>query len=80
MPYVYLLQSMQDPEQFYVGSTNDLPRRLAEHNNGKGRHTSKFAPWNYIVALRFADEAKASAFEEYLKTGSGRAFAKRHFR
>jgi predicted GIY-YIG superfamily endonuclease len=37
MRYVYLLESMQDPEQFYVGSTNDLPRRLAEHNNGKGR-------------------------------------------
>ncbi len=80
MRYVYLLESMQDPEQLYVGSTNDLTRRLAEHNSGKGRHTSKFAPWNCIVALRFADEAKANDFEQYLKTGSGRAFAKSHFR
>jgi putative endonuclease len=80
MRYVYLLQSQVDPQQTYVGSTGNLTRRLAEHNAGKCRHTRKHAPWTCVVALRFAVETKANRFEQYLKTGSGRAFANRHFR
>jgi predicted GIY-YIG superfamily endonuclease len=80
MRYVYLLRSDSHPEETYVGTTEDLPRRLAEHNAGKCRHTSRFLPWSCIVALRFLSDAKANAFERYLKTGSGRAFANRHLR
>jgi len=77
--YVYLLRSLSSPQENYVGSTQNLPRRLEEHNAGKSPHTSKFVPWKCVVAVRFDDDSKAVAFERYLKTGSGRAFAKRHF-
>jgi hypothetical protein len=39
----------------------------------------KHKPWTLVVALEFTDEALAKRFEKYLKSGSGRAFAKRHF-
>ena len=79
MRYVYVLRSQQHPDRTYVGATGDLQRRISEHNAGKSRHTAKFAPWQLQVALRFRDAATADAFEGYLKTGSGRAFMKRHF-
>jgi len=75
---VYLLRSVPRPEQRYVGKTNDLQRRLDEHNSGKSVHTRRHAPWRLAVAVAFADESKALAFELYLKTGSGHAFANRH--
>jgi putative endonuclease len=77
--YVYLLESLSAPGERYVGLTADLHRRLDEHNAGKSPHTSRHRPWRVIVAVWFADEAKARAFEAYLKSGSGHAFAKRHF-
>jgi len=45
MHYVYLLRSESHPKQTYVGFTQDLQQRLAEHNSGKSVHTRKFAPW-----------------------------------
>jgi putative endonuclease len=79
MTYVYLLRSVPHPEQRYVGKTDDLKRRLAEHNAGKSIHSRKYAPWQLVVATAFVDERKALAFERYLKTGSGHSFAGRHF-
>lgn len=79
MTTVYLIRSMSYPSQAYIGVTSDLKRRLKEHSAGHSPHTSKFAPWELVVAIRFAEERKANAFERYLKTGSGRAFAKKHF-
>ena len=79
MHYVYVLQSEAEPERFYVGSSNDTSRRLEEHNAGKSVHTNKYRPWRLITSIGFADHAKALRFETYLKSGSGRAFAKKHF-
>jgi len=79
MKYIYLLESLSHPEKRYVGKTVDLKNRLKEHNAGKSPHTSKFVPWRIVVAIRFADDRNADAFEKYLKSGSGHAFAKRHF-
>ena len=79
MKYVYILQSEQDPEHFYTGITDDLNARLSKHNAGEVSHTSKYAPWRIKTYVAFADEARAFAFEKYLKSGSGRAFAKKHF-
>jgi hypothetical protein len=47
-----------------------------KHNAGAVTHTSKFRPWRIKSYIAFADEARAVAFEKYLKSGSGRAFAK----
>jgi putative endonuclease len=77
MQYVYILRSQADPERYYVGTTADLKARLAKHNAGEVTHTSKFAPWQIKTYLAFDVEAQAFAFEKYLKTASGRAFAKK---
>lgn len=77
--YVYMLQSEPFPDRHYVGCTGNLKRRFDEHNGGQSPHTRKFIPWKLLGYVAFADPLKADAFEAYLKTGSGRAFAKRHF-
>jgi predicted GIY-YIG superfamily endonuclease len=77
MHYVYLLQSMADPSQRYVGVTGDLKTRLAEHNAGKSGHTSKHVPWRLVTYVAFSDRQQALAFERYLKSGSGHAFARK---
>ena len=77
--YVYSLRSESDPERHYVGVTSNLRERLATHNEGKIAHTRKFKPWIIEVAVAFRDAGKAAAFEKYLKSHSGRAFAKGHF-
>jgi len=79
MKYVYKLQSIPDPDLYYVGNTLDLKRRFAEHNRGESIHTNKFMPWKLIGYTAFLDHAKADKFEKHLKTASGRTFAKRHF-
>jgi len=78
MIYVYLVQSQSSPDQRYIGLTTDLKKRLADHNAGKSRHTSKYMPWRLIPYVAFSDYAKATAFELYIKSGSGHAFARRH--
>lgn len=79
MKYVYLLRSVSGPDRRYVGVTSDFRRRLKQHNAGDSPHTSKGRPWEPVVVVRFEDDAKAEAFERYLKSGSGHGFAKRHF-
>lgn len=79
MHYVYLLESISASGQRYVGLSEDLKRRLAEHNAGKSSHTSKYAPWRLVSYVAFSDERKATAFERYLKSGSGHAFANKRF-
>jgi putative endonuclease len=76
MKYVYILESL-DSEHFYVGITDDA--RLAKHNSGEVPHTSKYRPWRIRTYIAFSDASLAIAFERYLKSGSGRAFAKKHF-
>ena len=78
MKYVYILQSL-DGEHFYIGITDDVPSRLTKHNAGEVPHTSKFRPWRLRTYTAFSNEKLAIAFEKYLKSGSGRAFAKKHF-
>ena len=75
MYYVYLLQSLSRPEQRYVGFTEDLRHRLKVHNDGGAPHTSKYRPWQLVTYLAFSEKSKATAFEQYLKSGSGHAFA-----
>src|SRR5438128_9074045 len=73
--YVYLIESLSVHGQRYVGMTTDLKQRLREHNAGKSSHSSKFRPWKLTTYIAFTDRIKAEAFEQYLKSGSGHAFA-----
>ena len=78
--YVNLLKSAAEPPRYYTGLTSDVRRRLAEHNVGSCTHTAKYRPWSLDVVVEFSDEQRALAFERYLKSGSGVAFAHRHLR
>ncbi|MSO60647.1 MAG: GIY-YIG nuclease family protein [Acidobacteria bacterium] len=77
---VYVLRSEADPTRYYTGLTSDMAARLEDHNAGRCPHTESGRPWIIDVIVEFADERRAVAFEKYLKSGSGGAFARRHFR
>lgn len=77
--YVYILESETESTKHYVGYTTDLKKRIIKHNNGEVTHTSKYIPWKIKSAIAFTDKTKALKFEKYLKSHSGRAFAKKHF-
>jgi predicted GIY-YIG superfamily endonuclease len=77
--FVYVLESLAEPGRPYVGVTSDVAARLRDHNAGRSPHTARFRPWRLTVAVEFPVEETALRFEKYLKSGSGRAFAKRHF-
>ena len=79
MFYVYILQSIEQPEHFYVGYTDDLKRRFKQHNSGNSIHTNKFKPWELRGYIAFDSEEKAQKFEHFLKTGNGRIFQKNFF-
>jgi putative endonuclease len=80
MQYVYLLQSIEFPDQTYVGLTTDLRSRFSAHNQGRSPHTNKYKPWRLVSYVAFSDERRAIEFERYLKSASGRAFAKKRLR
>lgn len=75
--YVYIIRSATSPEKDYIGATADLKRRIADHNTGKSIHTAKFTPWELMWYSAFPDKHRALEFEKYLKSHSGRAFAKK---
>ena len=77
--FVYVLKTQDSRPRYYVGLTSNVAQHLDWHNHGHCRHTAKYRPWQSHVVVQFSDEAHATCFERYLKSGSGRAFAKRHF-
>jgi predicted GIY-YIG superfamily endonuclease len=79
MKTVYILRSISHLNQYYSGITGNMIERLNSHNAGKSPHTSKFRPWKLVLSIHFEDENKARSFEMYLKTGSGKAFARKRF-
>ena len=79
MWFVYIIRSQSQSAQRYIGLTQDPHSRLEKHNQGGSPHTAKFRPWSLGTLIGFHDKQKAVAFERYLKSGSGFAFAKRHF-
>jgi len=77
--YAYILTSESDETRHYTGITEDLEARLKAHNAGQVPHTFKYRPWKIETAVAFRSREKAAAFEKYLKSHSGRAFAAKHF-
>ena len=75
--YVYILQSENHPDRFYIGRTADLRNRITLHNAGRIRHTVKWKPWHLKSYIALSDTNRAIALEHYLKSSSGRAFAKK---
>ena len=77
MHYVYLLKSVNFPQNTYVGYTTNIKNRLKNHNEGGAIHTAKYKPWILHAYFGFNDKKLAQNFEKYLKSHSGRAFAKK---
>jgi putative endonuclease len=73
--YVYCLTSIADPSRRYIGYTENLRQRIADHNRGCCPATAPFRPWRVKGYIAFDNKPTALAFERYLKTGSGHAFA-----
>ena len=78
MYYVYILESLSQTDQHYVGFTSQkVDLRLERHNQGTTPATARYRPWRLLWAAAFGDKSVALSFETYLKSGSGRAFAKK---
>jgi predicted GIY-YIG superfamily endonuclease len=77
MYYVYCLVSESNPSLRYIGFTEDLRQRLADHNAGKNTSTAEGRPWRLQGYTAFDSKSRAQAFERYLKSGSGRTFARK---
>jgi len=78
MHIVYILKSIKDPTRYYVGITQDLDRRISEHNGEVAGYAKRYAPWEVETCVSFRNKALAEKFEQYLKSGSGNAFLKKH--
>jgi putative endonuclease len=73
MFYTYILKSKTYGTR-YVGSAEDIAKRLKEHNNGKVRYTKGRMPWLVIYKEEFQTRSEAIRREKFLKTGQGRKF------
>ena len=78
MYYTYILKSIKQPGAIYIGYTADLKSRVAQHNSGKSKYTSKYSPWEVESYLAFSTKTEAESFEKYLKSSSGKSFMKKH--
>lgn len=79
MFYVYYIRSKPFPDKTYIGFTQNLKQRLADHDAGKSLYTKEFRPWSVIGFFGFDQEIKALRFERPLKTNAGRIFLRRYF-
>jgi putative endonuclease len=64
MRFVYLLQSIEFPDETYVGLTDDLRSRFTAHNAGRSPHAAKYKPWRLVTYVAFSDERKAVELSE----------------
>jgi len=72
MWYVYIIKSIET-DFLYIGSTNDLKRRLVEHNEGLSIATKPYKPYELLSYIAVQSESQARNLEQYFKTGSGKA-------
>ena len=73
---VYVLYSLKN-RWFYIGLTNDLLRRVREHNRGYNRSTKGKGPFQVVRTEAYSTRTEARAREKYLKSGVGREYLRR---
>lgn len=76
---MYYIYSLKCKDGFYIGCTDNIKERLERHQNGCVPATKDRLPISLEFYFAIEDKYKAFAFEKYLKSGSGRAFIKKHF-
>ncbi|HVM73766.1 MAG TPA: GIY-YIG nuclease family protein [Candidatus Paceibacterota bacterium] len=82
MHKVYVLENTKD-KTWYIGQTDDLKRRLHQHNTKTGGRTTAMrenGSWKLIYAEAYIDKRDAVGREKFLKGGSGRAYLKKQMR
>ena len=70
---LYILYSIS-LDRYYVGYTNDLERRLSEHNRKKGKYTDNGIPWTIVYTEEFESKKMAMSRESYIKSKKSKAF------
>jgi putative endonuclease len=75
MFYVYVIKSGVDG-RLYKGHTQDVYKRLEEHNSGKTQSTASYRPWTLVLIEEVKTKAEAIKREKFLKSGSGREYIK----
>ena len=75
MYFVYVLKS-DNNWRFYVGMTEDVERRVKEHNSGKTKSTKGYKPWIFFFKEEYKTRLEARNREKYLKSGIGKEFIK----
>ena len=78
MYFVYVLRSLVF-ERFYVGMTEDVERRIREHNSEKTKSTKFYAPWSLVFVEKCENRIEARKREKFLKGGSGKELIKGYF-
>jgi putative endonuclease len=76
MYYVYVISS-KTRKYIYVGITNNLNRRIAEHNGGYNKTTRAYRPFKLVLSEEFTNRIAAREREKYLKSGFGKEFLKK---
>jgi len=77
--YVYVIRSEKDG-RFYVGMSENIDRRLKEHNSGKTRSTQFYKPWELFFFEEFENRLTARKREKYLKSGYGKTWIKEKYK
>ena len=75
MYYVYAIKSLVR-NYIYVGLTNNIERRITEHNSGENRSTKAYRPFIIIHKEKFENRIEARNREKFLKSGIGKEFLK----
>ena len=75
--FVYVLRSKANGGKFYAGLTENVERRLNEHNSGRSKFTSAYIPWKVVHIESFSTRTEARTREKYFKIGAGRKFIKK---
>jgi len=76
MYIVYILKSHNFPKS-YVGMTDNLERRLNQHNQGYHFYTKRYLPWSVIYKEEYNTRIESRVREKYFKSASGRRFLKK---
>ena len=72
---VYIIKNKDG--KIYIGQTDNLERRIIEHNETGVGYTAKFRPWEIMLEEKFSTRSRAMRREHYLKTGAGRDWIKK---
>ena len=78
MYYVYVLWSSKLKKR-YIGSTDNIEKRLVEHNRGSNKFTRDGVPWIIVHQEEFLTKTEALKREKFLKSGQGRAWLDEQF-